>query len=738
MEEVNVYTLGYKSNEVQTKIKDILEQIECKSSGKNGVNFNFNNYFNWFNETLKKTIQKIKEIVKESKKNDRFREIIIYSFENFEKHKNEIEILFESYDSERYFQPFFICIANNEIELTKIKDGIKKEIDIFFEDEDKEKEIYENNFSYLQLNFEETNNIINNSQKMEREIMKKFIRIYSYYNELGDDFFEVLKKQNEILQNHEEDKKRINLLCLGKSQRGKSSFINLLLKEKRAKEGGLGKKCSSKILKYKLDDIPLTIYDTIGISSDKNGEIVNELLLKIDELQKQLKNEMLHLILYFLDYTDPHIFDPKELNIFKQLCNGNIKAHYIFICTKFGEVNGNKKRSEKKINAQINSHIEKVRNSLKELCEGISVELIMTDNETNNKNKKDKKPITKKMSIIDYLYCCQENADINEVNTEIISEDIKLSKIINVEKSIAYINAIKCINNGNLTDKYGIESVCGKMINILEIIYEEIIKSYKKLLNENKEEKNLIEEENSIEEDNLIEEEGKPSKNGCYIDKKMKSNKNLLYEISIEEEEKPLINEYYIDEKKIDNILKKLEEKAHKKTKKYKIVSGVSGIIPIPGIDVLIQYFLKKDAIEDIASIFGDHLTEIKIDNKLNQKNEYDQNIEELINQTNNKIDDKKSDIGKTTFKAIQFLTNILHLLGNCGKITLQFLISTGTKILSGVLLVGGIVIGVGFGAYIMVSDIAVIINLFKERLKFRLLTINSFGKVIDYLNKLK
>ena len=47
----------------------------------------------------------------------------------------------------------------------------------------------------------------------------------------------------------------INIICIGKSQRGKTSFINYLLKEKRAKEGGKGICCSSKIIKYKVDDI---------------------------------------------------------------------------------------------------------------------------------------------------------------------------------------------------------------------------------------------------------------------------------------------------------------------------------------------------------------------------------------------------------------------------------------------------------------------------------------------------
>ena len=250
--------------------------------------------------------------------------------------------------------------------------------------------------------------------------------------------------------------------------------------------------------------------------------ILNQLLLKIEELQKQLRNEMLHLILYFLDYNDPYIFDPKELNIFKKLCNGNIKAHYIFICTKFGEVNNGKARSKDKINKKITNHMEKVRNSLKELCSNEFVKIIMPNKEKENKNEKE--TITKKMSIIDYLYCCQESVDIYETNTEIIDEDTKLSKIINIEKSIAYVNTIKFINNGIITEKYGIKNICSKITNILKIIYKENNEKYKQLLK-----KNDLEYLNDIELNEI-----KPI---------------LPNEINLIEEERPLLDKMNINEK---------------------------------------------------------------------------------------------------------------------------------------------------------------------------------------------
>lgn len=701
MEKINVYTLGYRSEEILEKIKAILKSLVYESPNKKNnnhrINFDFSNFFKWFNSSLDNTIEKISEIVNKSQINDKFREIIVYSFENFENHKNNIEKLFESYDSNKYFQPFFICIYNNTNELEKIKNGISEKIKYFFEKEENEKEIYIRNFSYLKLNLEDENKPMNiDSEEIKKEIIKKFIRIYSYYNELGDSFFDVLQKQNSILENNkEENKYRINILCIGKSQRGKSSFINLLLKDKRSKEGGTGTKCTNKINKYKADDAPLNVYDTIGVSSDKNGEIVAELISKIDELQIQLKGEMLHLILYFLDYNDEHIFDPKELEIFKKLCNGYIKAHYIFVCTKFCEVNSCSHRSDKAIQKLIENHMKKVRNSLKTLCENQTIDIIINEDENRNKEK------TIKMSIIDYLYCCQEGIEINNFKNG-IEDDIKLAKIINYEKNIAYINTIKCIKNGCKTEIYGIKNICNKIIDILKIIEKENIKIYKKIL------------------------------------KKTSSNENELQPIlpvlELEEENMPLTNDFFFDKNNIDNVLNQLEDKAHKEVKKYEIGSGLFGILPV--IDLIAQHFLKKYAIKKIADIFEDNLIEIKIQKNTKEINEEEKNLDELlIKQTQDNINDLKSDITKTTIRMVTITNDVLHLLTYLGKVSIDFFLKIGIKVIGGVLCAGGLALGITIGFYVMISDIKEIINFYKERLKSKMFTIELFSEVINYFN---
>ena len=127
-------------------------------------------------------------------------------------------------------------------------------------------------------------------------------------------------------------------------------------------------------------------------------------------------------------------------------------------------------------------------------------------------------------------------------------------------------------------------------------------------------------------------------------------------EINLVEEERPLLDKMNINEKRVENILKELGKKAKKNAEKYGVGSALAGVIPIPGLDLLIQYILKKSVIKETADIFGDYLTEIKIDNNSNKNNEFENNIEELVNQTNRKIKDVKSNIGKIALNIVQIL----------------------------------------------------------------------------------
>ena len=595
------------------------------------------------------------------------------------------------------------------------------------------KKLTQKNFSYFEFHPDLHENEANEDKSkplnsLSVKIIKKFIHIFSYYNELGDEFLEEINKQNNnifsnISSNNEEIRYRINIICIGKSQRGKSSFINYLLKEKRAKEGGSGSSCSTKILRYKADDIPLNIYDTIGVSHDKNGNVINVLISKIKDLQNQIKNEGLQLVLYFLDYRDPDIFESNEVDIFKQFCCGNTKVYYLFVCTKFCEVNNLRKRSQAVIEGIKEQHINKVRSALNKLCCNIYVEIINMENDEESKIKEKNKSKAKTMTIIDYLYCCQKGIYIEDINLESIDVNEKLSTIINKEKNIEYINIIKCIQNGIPTEVYGMKNIFHKMISILKIVEKENRIIYEKVKKKCKENKIIENELNEIQpihlQPDLIENDDK------YSQKEGNENSPLIDDEN---------NKYFEAKiKNIDDILDKLEKKAHKEVLTKKVLYSAVGMLPF--IDIPFQYLIKKSAIKAIAQIFEDNFIEIKIPDKTIISSD-DKEKYELIRQTEKEIDHSKSHIIKTTSRILTVSSDVLNILANIGKISFEFLLKTGGKIVGGLFAVSGLVIGIGIGTYAIIHDVKAVINFYKERLKFRILNIESFTPVIKYLNE--
>jgi len=99
-------------------------------------------------------------------------------------------------------------------------------------------------------------------------IKQKILIIFSYFYELGDEY--EYKKNPFILYKKTDEKYySINMLILGRTQVGKSTFINTLLGEKKAKEGGSGFSITKHQLAYHLDNIPLEINDIEGLQEKK-------------------------------------------------------------------------------------------------------------------------------------------------------------------------------------------------------------------------------------------------------------------------------------------------------------------------------------------------------------------------------------------------------------------------------------------------------------------------------------
>ena len=154
-----------------------------------------------------------------------------------------------------------------------------------------------------------------NENKYILELICKF---RNYYHEEGDSF----QAFNENIGTNY----KFNILVCGRAGTGKSSFINNLLGERKAKEGE-GLSVTHKIITYTLNDFPITISDTPGFENDAT---VKEVKILLDKYNKKLidAKKKVNLILYFFPYSDRSILS-MELPILESLIE--YKTEILFV-----------------------------------------------------------------------------------------------------------------------------------------------------------------------------------------------------------------------------------------------------------------------------------------------------------------------------------------------------------------------------------------------------------------------
>lgn len=124
-----------------------------------------------------------------------------------------------------------------------------------------------------------------------KKILDYILKIISYYNEFGD-----LYDINEVMYQY-----LFNCLICGTSGTGKSTFINLFLHSKRAKEGE-GLSVTHNITRFLHPQFPICIYDTPGFEDARTVENVKNLIIAYNKHLKDARKKI-NLILYFLPYS---------------------------------------------------------------------------------------------------------------------------------------------------------------------------------------------------------------------------------------------------------------------------------------------------------------------------------------------------------------------------------------------------------------------------------------------------
>ena len=183
-------------------------------------------------------------------------------------------------------------------------------------------------------------NYTDHPEKMKEEIYPLLLRFCSIHNELGD-IFNVNNGNNEVNYDLTESNFSfyINIVCIGISGMGKSAGINALLQEYKSKEYYRFFSQAKNSVIYQVKNLPIKFIEIPGYEDQYTLEKALEIL---KYFEKEMKNSV-HLILYYLNYSEERHFLQIEYSLMEEIAN-NFEYKIIYVIT-----HSNLNRKRKKI-----------------------------------------------------------------------------------------------------------------------------------------------------------------------------------------------------------------------------------------------------------------------------------------------------------------------------------------------------------------------------------------------------
>ena len=238
---------------------------------------------------------------------------------------NKIQFVNYFINEHNQFEIPLIIIVGRESENNQLKSEISKSIKIL-----KENRIIEPNLFKFS----------NYSENIEQNLFNlnfNLIECSAFYNQLGDEYkypkqFMDDKLFDKVMKEIFRNFSTLNILICGRAGVGKSTFINGMLHTTISKSGA-GGECSKRIIKYIHRDLPITFYDTPGITTD---DIMNTIIELIEKKNKELGEiqSKIHAVFYIFNGKNPRFFEDKEFNLLKLLL-AKFKIPLYLLATQF-------------------------------------------------------------------------------------------------------------------------------------------------------------------------------------------------------------------------------------------------------------------------------------------------------------------------------------------------------------------------------------------------------------------
>ena len=224
-------------------------------------------------------------------------------------------------------------ILKEETNIKNVKEEGKSEKSIIEDKKDKNILLDESKANNLSNKYLE---LIYYKERDYSQIIQKLYSLYCYFNNVSDIYSIInemfgqfdIKRNN---QNCNQYKATLNILIIGRPGGGKSTLINLLLNEKKAREG-IGLSITKLYSKYIHNEYPITFIDTPGFENDND---LNKMIDYINQTKLffgDVKNKI-HLILYIINSSNERCFIGEEIKLIKYI-NKNTKIPIFFICTR--------------------------------------------------------------------------------------------------------------------------------------------------------------------------------------------------------------------------------------------------------------------------------------------------------------------------------------------------------------------------------------------------------------------
>ena len=252
------------------------------------------------------------------------------------------------------FDPLINCILEKMNELS-LKQFMPLVLILTTENSNNEISIDTNIYNQIDPRFFFIKDYSEDPDTIEETIVPVILRFCSIHNELGDQF---------SLNKSEKDEEKfdlierafpfnLNMICIGRFGQGKSTGVNQILQEYKAKESNKGCSETKKITFYQVKNKPIRILDVPGFENEKT---VNHAIEKLKEYRLQLNRlkDTIHIILYFLNYTETRSFMELEYPILEEISNHK-SAQIIYVITHSKSKNP---KTKQKIFDRINSGIQ--------------------------------------------------------------------------------------------------------------------------------------------------------------------------------------------------------------------------------------------------------------------------------------------------------------------------------------------------------------------------------------------